>query len=112
MTSKKQGYITLLTVYENGTVATLIKNISIKKAQTKNIPDEKFESVFEAGLIEEGKETFDLYVAIWSPKKLFFDQFARADEELIDNERYKNFDDLIELMGNSTFATVKVIKKP
>ena len=112
VTSKQKGFVTVLTVYEDGTVATLLRNVPIKKGETKKIPDEKFESILEAGLVEECKETFDLYVAIFSSKKLFFDQFAQADEELISNERYKNFDTLIKMMDNYDFATVKIVTKP
>ena len=112
VTSQESGYVTVFTVYENGTVATLISNIAVQRGEIQRLPDEENMSALEAGLIEQGKETFDLYVAVFSPDKHYFDQFACADEALVQNERYKNFDALIGLMGEMEFATVKVVTKP
>ncbi len=110
--SKEKGYVTIFTVYEDGTVAQLMSNIPVEKNKTANIPDKEFESVLQAGLIEEDKETFDLYVAVRTNEKQHFDQFARADEELIEDERYKNFDELIELMDETEYVTLKLVTKP
>ena len=110
--SLKTGYVTILTVYENGTVATLLRNVPIKKNRLQNIPDEEFETVPEAGLMYEGVETYDLNVVVYSEKKLMFDNFAYADSELIDEEKYKNFDELIDFLESNEYATLKVITKP
>lgn len=110
--SKRSGYITIFTAYENGTVATLMRNIPVKKGRTENIPDKEFESALQAGLITKGVETFDLYVVVYSKNKKHFDRFARADEALIDDERYKNFDELIALLNTMEFVTLKVVTKP
>lgn len=93
--SAKKGFISIISVYEDGTVATLVRNIVIGKNKLENIPDKDFETIPEAGLIQKGVETYDLYVAIYSEKKIRFDSFAYADEELISEEKYKNFDALI-----------------
>ena len=45
-------------------------------------------------------------------KKMHFDQVARADEKLLQNERYKNSDDLIGLMGEMEYVTLKLVTKP
>lgn len=110
--SSQKGYVSILTVYENGTVSTLMNNIPVAKDKVENIPDEEFEAIPQAGLLNSGIETYDLYVAIYSSKKLIFDNFARADEDIIDDERYKNFDELIEFLDNKTYATLKVTTKP
>lgn len=110
--SKEKGYVTIFTVYEDGTVTKLISNIYVQKNKTEYIPDKDFESILQAGLLEAGKETFDLYIVVRTSKKQHFDQFARADEELISDERYKNFDELIELMGEMEFVTLKLVTKP
>ena len=110
--STRKGFVSIVTVYEDGTVSTLIRNVPILANKTENIPDEEFETVPEAGLMKEGEETFDLYVAIYSDKKLHFDNFAYADEELIEEEKYKNFDQLLEFIDGKTYATLKVVTKP
>ena len=37
--SFKKGYVSIITVYENGTVSVLLKNIPISKNSIENIPD-------------------------------------------------------------------------
>ncbi len=109
--SSKDGYVSILTVYEDGTVATLVRNIKISKKTLEKIPDEDFESIPQAGLIVKGVETYDLYVLVYSTKKLHFDSFAYADSELINEEKYKNFDELIEFLDKKNFTTLKVVTK-
>ena len=110
--SQENGYVSIVTVYEDGTVATLIKNTPIKKDMITTLPDEKYGSVPVAGLLEKGKETYDMYILIWSPKKLMFDQFGDASDEHIEDERYKNFEDIIEFLNGKTYTTLKVVTRP
>jgi hypothetical protein len=110
--ASKKAFVSIVTVYEDGIVATLVRNIAINKDKLEKIPDEEFESIPEAGLIDEGVETFDLNVAILSEKKLHFDMFAQADNSLINEEKYKNFDELIKFLNDKTFSTLKVVTKP
>jgi hypothetical protein len=109
---KESGFVSILTVYEDGTVSTLLRNIPVVKNRVENLPDKDFESIPEAGLIHKGVETYDMYVAIYSKKKLYFDGFAYADDTLIDEEKYKNFDRLIEFLDSKIFTTLHVITKP
>ena len=110
--STKKGFVSILSIYEDGTVSTLVRNIPINKNKLENIPDEEYESIPEAGLMQRGIETYDLYVAVYSDEKLHFDSFAYADEKLIDEEKYKNFDELIEFLNDKTYSTLKVVTKP
>ena len=110
--SAKKGYVSVLTVYEDGTVSTLVRNIAIEKNSVENVPDEDFERIPQAGLLTKGVETFDLYVLLFSEKKMRFDNFAYADDALIDEEKYKNFDELINFLERKNYTTLKVITKP
>ena len=110
--SLKKGFISIITVYEDGTVATLVKNIAVEKGSLENIPDKDFETIPEAGILEEGVESIDLYILLYSQKKLRFDSFTDADDEVITEEKYKNFDELIEFIDDKSYATLKVVTKP
>ena len=110
--SKEDGYVTLLDVYEDGTVAVLMSNIVVKKARVEKMPDEEFESVPEATLLKNCEETYDLYIAVFSKKRLTFESFAEADDDLISEEKYKNFDTLIGLLDEYIYTTLKVVTKP
>jgi biopolymer transport protein ExbD len=101
--SSKKGYITILDIYDDGTVAILAKNIPIKNSIT--FPNEEYD------LVADNKDTIDLYVAIRSDKKLILDDFAMADEEFITDERYKNFDELLRFLKNRNFSSVRVVTK-
>jgi hypothetical protein len=108
--SKESGFVTIFDVYEDGTVAILYKNVKVSKNKYKNIPDIKSEFIPIAGLLNN-KETIDLYIALFSKKKIILDEFAMADSEFITEERYKNFDELIRFLKNKTFSSIKVIVK-
>ena len=110
--SAQSGFVSIVSVYEDGTVSTLMRNVPISANKLQNIPDKEFETIPEAGLQKNGEQTYDLHVAIFSPNKLTFDAFATADEKLISDEKYKNFDELIGFLDNKTFATLKVVTKP
>jgi hypothetical protein len=110
--SSEDGFITIVSVYEDGTVSTLLKNIPIKKEKPTTFPDDKSESIPVAGILEVGQDTFDMYVALWSPKKENFERFADASEEAIEDEKYKNFGELIEFLQTKRYTTLKVITKP
>ncbi len=47
-----------------------------------------------------------------SKTKLSLDEFAYADSEIIQDEKYKNFDSLIEYLDDKTFSSIKVSTKP
>lgn len=110
--SKDDGFVSILTVYEDGTVSSLIKNIAIKKDTQTIVPDEKYSSEPTAGLIETGKETFDMYVVVWSKAKILFDRFVDGATENIEDEKYKNFGELIEFLKDKRYGTLKVVTKP
>lgn len=110
--SKDAGYVSILTVYEDGTVSILLRNVPVKADTLHNMPDKEHESIPEAGLVTKGVETYDLYVAIYSPNKLQFDSFAYADDKLINDEKYKNFDALIGFLESKKYSTLKVITRP
>lgn len=110
--AKEDGYVTLLDVYEDGTVSTLLRNVAVKKGQVEKIPDEEFESVPEASLLVHGEETYDLYVVVFSKKRVMFDAFAYADDALVSEEKYKNFDALIHFLDGRVYTTLKVVTKP
>jgi len=104
--SKKNGYISLLDVYEDGTVSVLVANIKVKKNKLVNIPDKDYDSSFVAGLIEQNKPTFDLYVAIYSKSRVDLSRFQQANRDLTTGESNKKFDELIYKLNQYQFATI------
>jgi hypothetical protein len=110
--SKKAGYMSILTVYEDGTVSTMMQNIKINANQKENLPDKDFEAIPEAGLLQKGVETYDMYIFILSDEKLLFDSFALAGDDVIKDDRYKNFDMLLAFLSDKNYSSLKVITKP
>lgn len=110
--STDDGFVSIVSIYEDGTVATLIKNIKIKKDKIMKLPDDKSQSIPIAGVLEKGKETFDMYILIWSDKKLIFDRFSEANNENMEDERYKNFGEFVEFLKDKRYTALKVVTKP
>jgi len=102
--AKQKGYITLLDVYENGIVTLLHPSIRIK--HILQIPSKQSSEYFEAGLVDERKDTYDLYVAVFSKKPLDMSRFEYADEELVTSEVAYKFDELMQKLRDYEFATV------
>ena len=110
LSSKDDGYITLFDIYENGRVTLLQKSIKLISKMT--IPSQESKNMFEAGLLESGTQTHDLYVAFFTKEPLDVSRFEYATEELASNEDSYKFDELIELMDNFAFSTLLLRTMP
>ena len=102
--SQKSGYITFVDVYENGIVTLLQDSTPIKN--TLQIPSKKSKNYFEAGLVEEGQNTYDLYIAIYSEEPIDMSRFMYASEELAESEVAYKFDELIEFLKGYEYSSV------
>ena len=102
--TKKSGYVTFIDVYENGIVTLLQESTPIKN--TLQIPSKKSDNYFEAGLVEEGQNTHDLYIAIYSEETLDMSRFNYASEELAESEVAYKFDELIEFLKGYEYSSV------
>ena len=102
--SKQDGYITLLNVYENGIVTLLQPSIPLKN--TLQVPSKDSANYFEAGLIKEGVDTYDLYVAIFTKQPLDMSRFEYANEELAQSELAYKFDELMRVMNGYEYSSV------
>jgi len=104
LNSKREGYVTLLNVYENGTVTLLQPSILIKNSI--QVPSIDSENYFEAGLVTEGVNTYDLYVAIYTKKQLDMSRFEYANEDLAESEIAYKFDELINLVDTYEYSSI------
>ena len=104
--SKKEGYITLLDVYENGIVTVLSASQKIDK--TLQIPSKESESYFEAAVVENSHDSSDLYVAVFSEKPLDMSRFSYANDEVLSSEVAYKFDELIEMFSSLEYSTLVV----
>ena len=104
LNSKREGYVTLLNVYENGIVTLLQPSIPIKN--TLQVPSKDSDNYFEAGLVKEGVNTYDLYVAIYTKEPLDMSRFEYANEDLAESELAYKFDELIGVMYPVEFSSV------
>lgn len=104
LNSKREGYVTLLNVYENGTVTLLQPSILIKNSI--QVPSIDSENYFEAGLVTEGVNTYDLYVAIYTKKPLDMSRFEYANEDLAESELAYKFDELINLIDTYEYSSM------
>ena len=102
--SKQQGYVTFLDVYENGIVTLLQSSTPITRSL--QIPSKDAQNYFEAGLVQDGVDTYDLYVAIFSKEPLDMSRFEYANEDVASSELAYKFDELIDSLDNYNYATI------
>lgn len=102
--AKTDGYITLLNVYENGIVTLLQPSIPTKN--TLQIPSKDSSNYFEAGLVKDGTDTYDLYVAIFTKQPLDTSRFEYASEELAESELAYKFDELIRVINTYKYSSL------
>jgi len=112
ITPKEDGYISLLTVYEDGTVTVLLPNVKVEENKITQLPNESYGAVLEAGLINKNQPTHDLYVAIYSKKRLNLSRFEQASSDLSNDEDSKKFDELINKLDAYEFSTLLLRTKP
>jgi hypothetical protein len=110
--SKYDGYMSVLFVDEFGTVSILRKNIPCGVNSLLKLPNPRYEDMIEVGLAHPNKETFDMAVAIYSDKRLNLDRFVIADYSFVYDEKYKNFDELVNFLKDREFSTLKIVTKP
>ncbi len=111
LTSTNDGLISLIDVFEDGSVALLSSNLPISKNSPLTVPNLKDKNDFEAATLTEGKDGFDLFVAIYSDKPLNLDRFIIADTNLQTSENAKSFDKLIKFLNGKRFSTLKITTK-
>ena len=104
-----QDYVTLLNVYENG-IVTLLQP-SVKYQAGMQLPPVENQTEFEAGLLYEGQDTHDLYVAFLTPQPLDTSRFEYAHEDLASSESAYKFDELLELMQKHSYTSLLVRTK-
>ncbi len=111
LSAKSDGYITLLSVYENGIVTLFMPSMKIKKGKTIHFPSEDSDQMLEAGLVTKGVDTYDLYVAIFSKEPINTSRFEYASSELEESESAYKFDELKELINKHNFSSIYIRTK-
>ncbi|KIM11895.1 MAG: hypothetical protein KU37_03295 [Sulfuricurvum sp. PC08-66] len=104
--TSKRGYLSLLTIYEDGKVGVLFGNAPIKPNQPMVFPDANSELELIAGLVEPNKPTKDLYIALLTPTQIDVSRFEMISDGLIEADSSFKMGEVIELMGQGDFATL------
>ncbi|MDH5464131.1 MAG: LPP20 family lipoprotein [Thiovulaceae bacterium] len=110
--SKQEGYTTLLTMYENGIVTVLESSALVAKNKKQILPSPERELELEAATLEDGSATFDLYILLYSKQPLDTSRFEYATQELASSENAYKFDELLDLMENNSYATIRLTTNP
>jgi len=109
---RRDGFLSVLSVYEDGTVSVLFENQEVKKSTNLRFPSKKSEMFLEAGLLVPNRATFDNYIAILDEEKLNLSRFSPMNESLIKGERNKKFDELISFIKDKDFGTILIRTRP
>ena len=110
--STESGYVTLLIVYANGITAVVEPSMKIGKDKPLRIPEEGSETYFEAGLLNKGQPTHDLYVTIFTQEPINVSRFEMSTDKLVKGESNYKADELIRLTSKYPFTTLFIRTKP
>ena len=110
--SSIDGYISLFNVCETGEVFIIENNRRVEAHGDAVIPDPSTDNELFAGLIEKGKWTFDLYLAVLDSEKMNLDRMNYAMETLDRLERNYKFDELLDFLNGHEFCSVVLSTKP
>lgn len=104
LNANEAGYVTLVDVYESGVVTLLEPSKKLEK--TLRIPSVESAYEFEAGVLEMGRDSHDLYVVFFTKEPLDMSRFTYANEDFASDENAYKFDELLELMQRYENATL------
>ncbi len=98
---RKSGYVSILYVEHNGKVGVLLANYKSKKSFL--YPDAKNEDIFKIAN-PYGKTIRELYVALFSQKRINLYEFEGVSNKLLDDSNY-GFEKLIPLLQKYDYST-------
>lgn len=64
------------------------------------------------GLVTPGKETRDLYVAIYSKNKIDLSRIQQVGGKVEKDEEHFKFGELLDILGENEFSSVLIRTKP
>lgn len=108
------GYLSLFDVYDDGRVVLMESNIPLSRLSKKKLlyPDDIRQDLqLAGGVLETGRDTLDMYVALVSNEPLKLSSFIPMGQQIEKGERAFVMDRLLALMQNNSFATTVVTTK-
>ena len=110
--SSIDGFISLFNVCETGEVFIIEGNRKIKAGERILVPNPVGDLELFAGVIEKGKWTQDLYIAVLTSEKINMGQIHFAMETFDPSERNYKFDELLAFLDQHTFCSVVLSIRP
>ncbi len=108
ISKNKKGYVSVLYVEHNGKVGVLLANKKTNKSFT--FPDLNSKDIFN--VVNPYKKTVqELYIAIYSNKKINLNKFEDVSQNTLDESNY-NFDKLIFKLKSYDFSSYIIKIKP
>lgn len=109
---KRKGFLSLLNVYQNGMVSVLVANKPVESNEEVAFPDPSGDVELVAGLARDGGATFDLYVCLFSRRKIDVSRIQSAGSQVSRDETDFKFDEVLALMKKYTFCTEWIRTRP
>ena len=110
--TKQDGYLSIINVYENGECFIIMDNQVTTSNNPVKFPDDSSDNELVAGLFNENKMTFDLYVALFDKNEINISRIQTAGEQAESEERHYKFNEVLDIMNAYEFCTVLIRTKP
>jgi len=107
--SKEDGYISILEVDEEGSVAVLLNNKKVSKDNTLQYPDVYDKYDLEIATLEENIDSFSVFVVVFSKDyDSFINNFSSVSYSINQSENSKKFNRLIDYLNGKKFTATRV----
>lgn len=113
----QDGYISLFNVYADGIVTLHMNNKPVRAGESYRYPDNLVSGgagqiELQAGLLQPGQETRDLYVAVLTNKPANNGRYIPAGDTAQTGERHYQFGELLGAMSSMPFGSTVVWIQP
>lgn len=110
--AKRDGYISLIGVYENGEVFVVSANQQINPNKELIIPDPSNDHEIVSRLLTPRKLTSDLYIALYSKNIIDLSRIQQGGGKIEKDEEHFNFGELLNILDENEFSSVLISAKP
>jgi len=111
ITSREDGFVTLIGVGQNGTSFRYCNNHAIKNGEQFSFPYDKTDKMVAAVSSKQAAER-DLYFAILSKRELQTGRISQIGNQVRQDEWDHTFDEVIDLLNENEFCSVLLRTEP
>ena len=111
--TKKEGYVSLLEVDEEGRVIVHIDNIKMKADEKQTYPDLDIYDGLQAGIVNQNDTVDEQYMMLLCPKKIDLSLFEHISDSFNENKKAMRYCELSKMLMKCDYTSIllKTVKE-